>query len=160
MARFSKERDEAEIPTASMADIAFLLIIYFMVTTVFSSTRGLVFDLPKDDEEKKTTKAEESIYIQVLPSGGIIVDGRNMELDRLLDYVVPKLRINQRKPVIIHPEPETPYKDLIKVYDELMLSEKKTKFQIKTVVIPTQREIQEYIDLFGYNPFAAAAGGG
>ena len=48
---------------------------------------------------------------------------------------------------------------MIEVYDELMSSKAKTDFEIKTVVIPTQREIQEYIDLFGYNPFALAAGG-
>ena len=155
--RFKKGSREAEIPTASMADIAFLLIIYFMVTTVFSSTRGLQFDLPKDEEKKKTT-AEESIYIQVLPSGNVVVDGRPMEVDRILDYVVPKLRINQQKPIIIHPEAETPYEYMINVYDELMSSERKTGFPLKTVVIPTQREIQEYIDLFGYNPFAAPMG--
>ena len=38
-----KEREQPEIPTASMADIAFLLIIYFMLTTVFSVTKGLDF---------------------------------------------------------------------------------------------------------------------
>ncbi|MGD8377698.1 MAG: biopolymer transporter ExbD [Acidobacteriota bacterium] len=156
--RLEKEKDEAEIPTSSMADIAFLLIIYFMVTTVFSSTRGLEFDLPKEDEENKPAKQEESIYIQVNPTGQIIVDGRPMEIENLLDYVVPKLRINQRKPVIIHPEPNTPYQDMIRVYDELMQSERKTGWKITTVVIPTQREIQEYIDLFGYNPFAVSGG--
>ena len=155
--KLDQKKAEAEIPTASMADIAFLLVIYFMVTTVFSSTRGMQFELPKDQEEK-AAKAEESIYIQVLPSGGIRVDGRPIPLDGLLDYVVPKLRINQRKPVIIHPEPNTPYNAMIAVYDELMASRLKTGFEIKTVVIPTQREIQEYIELFGYNPFAAPGG--
>ena len=155
--RLEKEKEEAEIPTSSMADIAFLLIIYFMVTTVFSSTRGMNFDLPKE-EDNKPAQQEESIYIRVLPSGQIDVDGRGLPLDNLLDYVVPKLRVNQRKPVIIHPDPETPYQEMIKVYDELMSSQKKTGFEIKTVVIPTQREIQEYIDLFGYNPFASPGG--
>jgi hypothetical protein len=81
-----------------------------------------------------------------------------MALDDILDYIVPKLRINQRKPVILHPEPNTLYEDMIKVYDELMASKIKQGFEIKTVVIPTQREIQEYIELFGFNPFAAPGG--
>jgi biopolymer transport protein ExbD len=155
--KFDKKHAEAEIPTASMADIAFLLVIYFMVTTVFSSTKGMQFELPEEQEET-AVKSEESIYIQVLPSGQLDVDGRGIALDALLDYVVPKLRINQRKPVIIHPEPNTPYQEMIKVYDELMASQVKTGFKIETVVIPTQREIQEYIDLFGYNPFAGGGG--
>ncbi|MEE8385957.1 MAG: biopolymer transporter ExbD [Dehalococcoidia bacterium] len=155
--RLDKKKDNPQIPTASMADIAFLLIIYFMVTTVFSATKGMQFELPKD-EELETTQAEESIYIQVLPSGQLRVDGNPMELDAILSYIVPKLRINQRKPVIIHPEPNTPYESMIGVYDELMASKVKMDFEIKTVVIPTQREIQEYIELFGYNPFAAPGG--
>ena len=39
-----------EIPTASMADIAFLLIIYFMITTTFAATQGLDFQLPQEQE--------------------------------------------------------------------------------------------------------------
>ncbi len=155
--KLDKRKATPEIPTASMADIAFLLIIYFMVTTVFSATKGMQFELPKD-EELETTQAEESIYIQVLPSGQLRVDGNPMALDAILNYIVPKLRINQRKPVIIHPEPSTPYEAMIAVYDELMASKVKMDFEIKTVVIPTQREIQEYIELFGYNPFAAPGG--
>ena len=155
--RLDKKKDTPQIPTASMADIAFLLIIYFMVTTVFSATKGMQFELPKD-EELETTQAEESIYIQVLPSGQLRVDGNPMAQDAILNYIVPKLRINQRKPVIIHPEPNTPYEAMIGVYDELMASKVKMDFEIKTVVIPTQREIQDYIDLFGYNPFAAPGG--
>ena len=37
-------RSGAEIPTSSMADIAFLLIIFFMLTAVFATTEGLQFD--------------------------------------------------------------------------------------------------------------------
>ena len=33
-----------------MADIAFLLIVYFMVTTTFAATRGLDFSLPPEDD--------------------------------------------------------------------------------------------------------------
>jgi biopolymer transport protein ExbD len=34
-------RARAEIPTSSMADIAFLLLVFFLVTTVFDEERGL-----------------------------------------------------------------------------------------------------------------------
>ena len=40
--KFKRGSVDDEIPTASMADIAFLLIIYFMVTTTFAATRGIV----------------------------------------------------------------------------------------------------------------------
>ena len=49
-----------EIPSCSMADIAFLLIIFFMVTTVFAAQKGIDFNLPKEEKEdvpKETTEA-------------------------------------------------------------------------------------------------------
>ncbi len=48
--KIEKEKKiEARIPTASMSDIAFLLIIFFMVTTVFRQERGLDVTLPGSD---------------------------------------------------------------------------------------------------------------
>ena len=55
-----------EIPTSSMADIAFLLIIYFMVTTTFAATRGLDFSLPQEDDSPLVDK-EESVLIEINP---------------------------------------------------------------------------------------------
>lgn len=42
-----REARAAEIPTASMADIAFLLIIFFMLTTVFATEKGLQIRLQR-----------------------------------------------------------------------------------------------------------------
>jgi len=44
-----KTKAEAIIPSASMSDIAFLLIIFFMVTTVFRQERGLDVSIPTGD---------------------------------------------------------------------------------------------------------------
>ena len=49
--RLDRDRPDDEIPTSSMADIAFLLIVFFMVTTTFTATRGLDFALPEDDDD-------------------------------------------------------------------------------------------------------------
>ena len=49
--KIRREKVPPEIPTSSMADIAFLLIIFFMVTAVFAATKGLEFKLPKEEED-------------------------------------------------------------------------------------------------------------
>ena len=46
-----KNRPTGEIPTSSMADIAFLLLVFFLVTTVFDEERGLPIVLPEPQEE-------------------------------------------------------------------------------------------------------------
>ena len=45
--KFKKKKLSAEIFTGSMADVTFLLIIFFMVTSVFSASRGFEFSLPE-----------------------------------------------------------------------------------------------------------------
>jgi biopolymer transport protein ExbD len=144
--KIKKETVSDEIPTASMADIAFLLIIYFMVTTTFAATRGLDFSLPQDDESQPLVEKEESVLIEIQPGGGLMVDGNLMELDEVLDYLKPKLERNPMKPVIIRPRENAEYGYMVDVFDELRQAPKKIGMEIKNVSIPTQREI----DMFWY----------
>lgn len=52
----------AAIPTASMADIAFLLIIFFMVTTAYSLDRTQM-ELPQTVQQEQTQKGSAIISI-------------------------------------------------------------------------------------------------
>lgn len=133
-----------EIPTASMADIAFLLIIYFMITTTFAATQGLDFQLPKEQDDTPIVEKEESVLIEIQPSGQIIVDGRPMQLDQILEYLKPKLERNPLKPVIIRPDPAAPYGSMVDVFDELRQAEDKIGLVIRNISIPTQREIEAF----------------
>lgn len=145
--KITRQRVSEEIPTSSMADIAFLLIIYFMVTTTFAATRGLDFSLPKDDDDRTPlVDKEESVLIEIQPGGVLVVDGRQMPLDTILEYLEPKLEVNPRKPVIIRPDPEAEYGFMVDVFDELRQAESKIGMEVKNVSIPTQREI----DMFWY----------
>ena len=140
--KFNRDRPSDEIPTSSMADIAFLLIIYFMVTTTFNATRGLDFAPPEEDDNPPVIEKEESVLIEIQPSGELIVDQRPMQLEDLLEYLKPKLERNPEKPVIIRPEPTAPYGGMVKVMDELRQGKDKLglKEEIR-ISLPTQREI-------------------
>ena len=145
--KIKRDKISEEIPTSSMADIAFLLIIYFMVTTTFAATRGLDFSLPKDEQDNTPlVDKEESVLIEIQPGGTLIVDGKQMPLEAILDYLKPKLERNPRKPVIIRPAQDAQYGYMVDVFDELRQAEAKIGFEIKNVSIPTQREI----DMFWY----------
>ncbi len=140
--KFQKRAVNDEIPTASMADITFLLIIFFMVTNTFAATRGLDFALPKD-ERATTIEKEESVLISIRAGGALEVDGKAMRLEQVLDYLKPKLERNPAKPVIIRPEPEASYGDMISVYD-LLRRGKENGVEVKNITIPTQREIDQF----------------
>jgi biopolymer transport protein ExbD len=133
-----------EIPTASMADIAFLLIIYFMITTTFAATQGLDFQLPKEQDDQPLVEKEESVLIEIAASGQLIVDGRPMELGDVLEYLKPKLERDALKPVIIRPDPDSAYRHMVDVFDELRQSEDRIGIQVRNISIPTQREIEAF----------------
>ena len=142
--RFNRSKLNDEIPTSSMADIAFLLIIYFMVTTTFTATRGLDFGLPKEDDTPPEIEREESVHIQVQPGGVLLVDGRPMQLERVLEYLEPKLARDPKKPVIIQTDPQANYGAMVDVLDELRQGEDKIGIEVQNISIPTRREIESF----------------
>ncbi len=149
----SKREIESEIFTGSMADISFLLIIYFMVTSVFSATRGLDFALPEDNTETPEIKQEDSIDVFVQPGGDLQLDGNPMAkeqiADKLLPYIAETLRENPKKPVILRTDPEATYGNMIYVFDILRTPVEDGGIKIETISIPTQREISNIWTMLG-----------
>lgn len=151
--KLKKREIESEIFTGSMADISFLLIIYFMVTSVFSATRGLDFALPEDNNDTPEIKQEDSIDILVQPGGDILLDKNPMPkgeiAERLLPYIADKLAQNKKKPVILRTDPQATYGDMIYVFDILRTPEDQGGIKIDTISIPTQREIENIWTMLG-----------
>lgn len=140
--KIKKKSQGPEIPTASMADIAFLLIVFFMVTSAFSVTRGLEFQLPRQDNIDTTQ--EEAIHIHIIPAGSdciFEVDKQQMALSDIQRYIEPKLARNPNKFVIIDPDPDAPYRCMVDAFDELKLA------QVKNISIPTQAEKEAWGDI-------------
>jgi biopolymer transport protein ExbD len=152
--KLKSRTQESEIPTSSMADIAFLLIIFFMVTAVFSATKGLEFKLPKDESNQPPSE-EEAVFIKVAPDSSFTIDCKPMELDGILDYLEPKLTRDAEKPVILYTDAYAPYQAMVAVYDVLAVPQYDNEwgFKVKNISVPTQSEVAEYIEIFGYNPF-------
>jgi biopolymer transport protein ExbD len=146
--KIQKKEVPSEIFTGSMADISFLLIIYFMITSAFSATRGLDFALPEDTQTPEI-KQEDSIDVHVLRGGAIEVDGEGRSLEGLLPYIAEKLKQNPDKPVILRTDPDATYGDMITVFDELRQAPDKIDMEIKTISIPTRREIENLWSMLG-----------
>lgn len=74
MAKIKKaERPKTLIPTASMSDIAFLLLLFFMVSTVFVREKGLKVRLPRAESIQKIPR-NHSATIYVDRNGTISID--------------------------------------------------------------------------------------
>ncbi|OGL41477.1 MAG: hypothetical protein A2161_09490 [Candidatus Schekmanbacteria bacterium RBG_13_48_7] len=124
-----------EIPSSSMADIAFLLIIFFMVTTVFAAQKGIDFNLPKEDEEAIDVETTEAVYIVIDQFSRITVDEIPMNLQEIKPYVKSKLDINPKKFIILQTDDNAMYGDMIDVLDELK------QVNVINIALPTKEEI-------------------
>lgn len=66
----TKGSSEPNIPTASTGDIAFLILIFFMSTSIFSREKGLKIVLPEKGAETKI-KAENILTVAVNQTGQV-----------------------------------------------------------------------------------------
>src|SRR6476620_10789678 len=65
--RRPKRRVGVRIDMTPMVDVAFLLLIFFMVTTVFRTPQALEINLPPDRKATKEVSEEKVLTITVLP---------------------------------------------------------------------------------------------
>jgi len=116
-----KSKVEAEIPAASMADIAFLLLIFFMVSTTFrrEQDRHLVF--PKADAtQKQDEKRKNILHIWIEPDGQVYINDRLIPMDMVADVVLPLYRDSERRLLIsLRGDRDTPYRFINAVTEQL-----------------------------------------
>jgi len=150
--RLERKKEQPEIPTASMADIAFLLIVFFMLTTVISATKGIEHMLPQQDQQNEVTEKEDSVYIKVNADNSFSVDNKSpmpiSAVYQLSEYLRPIVGNNYKKPIIIHVNPEAKYESMVAVLDEVKKLEAELKSERGipnlTITIPTLQEAEAW----------------
>ena len=84
-------RTAPEINAGSMADIAFLLLIFFLVTTTIEKDRGLVRSLPADQPENvepPIIKQKNLFVVIVGKNGDLFVEDELMEIKDLKEAAI------------------------------------------------------------------------
>jgi biopolymer transport protein ExbD len=90
-------RTTPEIPNASMADIAFLLLTFFLMTTTIANDKGLSIQLPPPPEAvpPDVKVQERNIFkIQVNSSDALLVEGEPMSDTKPLKDMIKKFILN------------------------------------------------------------------
>lgn len=71
-----KTKLSSDIPTASMPDIIFMLLIFFMVTTVLREYSGLPVNLPKAVRIEKLKSKNHTAHIWVSKEGLVSIEDK------------------------------------------------------------------------------------
>jgi|SRR5690554_3007787 len=123
---------EAEIPTASMADIAFLLLLFFLVATVIDVDTGIGLTLPEyvPPEEIKEVEVPKDRMAAVLinENGDVLVDGQPTSIFQIKNNLKPRivskidLPSNKKLIVSVKTDRKTNYNPYIQALDQIKLA--------------------------------------
>lgn len=112
------QKTKATVPTASMGDIVFLLLIFFMVTTVFKTEDGLEVDLPRA-ESGNEIKRDDIRNIYVDRFGRISVDDTLVTEQRAAQLMAQSVQTNPMTIVAFQGDVDTDYAVMDRIMEEL-----------------------------------------
>ena len=91
-----KTQLDSEIPTASMPDIIFMLLIFFMVTTVLREYSGLPISLPKAKRIEKLKSKRHTAHVWVSKDGLISIEDKIYSV-KIINYKLNFIKSNLSK---------------------------------------------------------------
>ena len=115
-----KSKAATEIPSSSMADIAFLLLIFFMVTTVFQKDRNRDIEFAQAEAIEKIDKKQKDILnVWVEQNGTVYMNDVLYPMEDVGDIVFPLYVANRELVVSIRSDRNAPYNFIDQLQKEL-----------------------------------------
>ncbi|MEC9049681.1 MAG: biopolymer transporter ExbD [Candidatus Neomarinimicrobiota bacterium] len=114
-----------EIPTSSMADIAFLLLIFFLVTTTIDTDKGLGIVLPPPGDIEIEIRKENILNCLINSQGKVLLDEEPISVAQIHRVVGQKMRKNDKLIISVKAHPKTAYNDYVRVIDQLKMADAK-----------------------------------
>ena len=116
----SKPRRAAmqEINSSSMSDIAFLLLVFFLVTTTISLDKGISLILPAEGNELEVNK-KNITSILINDKGKVLMDDSPTRINQIRSKATKKIAANSNIIFSVMTHKNTKYEDYILVLDQL-----------------------------------------
>ena len=110
-----------EIPSSSLADIAFLLLIFFMVTTVFKANKDQPIEWVQATATQKVDEKKKNVLeIWVLENGTVYINDSPVAMGDVSDLVAPLyVSTAQRLVTSIRADKDVPYLYIDQIQSEL-----------------------------------------
>ncbi|MCG8470147.1 MAG: biopolymer transporter ExbD [Gemmatimonadetes bacterium] len=105
-----KSGSDSEIPTSSLADIAFLLLIFFMVTTVFRKEKKRTIEwTDAEATEKIDEKRKNILHIWIERNGTVYINDAVTPFEDISEVVRPIYAENRELVIALRGDREVPY---------------------------------------------------
>jgi biopolymer transport protein ExbD len=140
----AKRRVGIRIDMTPMVDVAFLLLIFFMVTTVFRTPQALEINLPPDDNSTAQVAISKVLEVRVLPDRAYWRNSDDpwarSDVDQLTT-VFDRFKNDASKIVIVRVDREAKFNAMVHIIDELDLA-KLTRFSLQTLQEKERKEVE------------------
>ncbi len=120
---------EANIPSSSMADIAFLLLIFFLVATVIDVDTGIGMTLPEiTDEPPPPVSKDRMAAVLINENNDVLLDGKPISLFQikttLKPRIISKIDLPKKKKLIVSlkTDRKTVYSAYISALDQIKMA--------------------------------------
>jgi len=118
-----KSSASEEIPSSSMADIAFLLLIFFMVSTVFRKEREHPIEwATAEATEKIDEKRKNILHVWVDPEAQVFINDQLVPYESIAGIVRPLYAENRNLVVAIRGDRDVPYAQIDAITEQLKQS--------------------------------------
>jgi biopolymer transport protein ExbD len=124
MFRSRRRREVPSLNTSSTADISFMLLIFFLVTSSMDAGKGLRRQLPpppQDEEQVADIRREDIMTVVLTADGQLTMNGDTVALEQLQQEVTRFAAVNPKHRVIaIKAAPEAKYNDYFQLQNALV----------------------------------------
>ena len=114
-----KTKISSEIPTSSMPDIIFMLLIFFMVTTVLREYSGLPVQLPKAKRIEKLKSKRHTSHIWISKDGLISIDDRLFNIEDIANIIYEKRSSDPQIVISLKADEEAKMEQISGVHEKL-----------------------------------------
>ena len=130
-----KTKISSEIPTSSMPDIIFMLLIFFMVTTVLREYSGLPVNIPKAEKIEKLKGKRHTAHIWVSKEGLVSINDRLFAVEDVAKILYDKRVSDPQVIVSLKADEEAKMGLISSIHEELREADAlKLNYSTKTLV--------------------------
>lgn len=115
-----KSKAASEIPSSSLADMAFLLLIFFMVTTTFRKEQDREVIFPEAEATEKLEQARKDVlHVYIEADGQIYINDQPIAADAVSNVIAPLYAENTAMVVMLRSDRDVPYSEIDQILKEL-----------------------------------------
>ncbi|MBE2281390.1 MAG: biopolymer transporter ExbD [Ignavibacteriaceae bacterium] len=131
MALIKKRKAEnPEIQSSSMADVAFMLLLFFIVATTIDVDSGLGITLPEfvDNPEKVEVSKDRMAALLINENGQVLLDGEEVPVPQIKSRLIPRINSkiglpkNKKLIVSLKTDRKTTYNTYILALDQIKMA--------------------------------------